>query len=68
LFLLIANSSADFRVLYQLFRADSNGVEQAYELFPGYDNLKDTDGDGYGDAVIDSTLNSGRADAFVRAK
>ena len=61
------HSSADFRVLYQLFRADSNEVEQAYELFPGYDNLKDTNGDGYGDTVIDSTLNNGRADAFVRS-
>jgi len=61
------HSSADFRVLYQLFRTDSNGVEQAYELFPGYDNLKDTDGDGYGDSVVDSTLNNGRADAFVRS-
>jgi len=61
------HSSADFRVLYQLFRVDSNGVEQAYELFPGYDNLTDTNGDGYGDKVIDSTLNNGRSDAFVRS-
>ena len=61
------HSSADFRVLYQLFRADSNGVEQAYELFPGYDNLTDTNGDGYGDSVVDATLNNGRADAFVRS-
>ena len=59
------HSSADFRVLYQLFRVDSNGVEQAFELFPGYDNLKDTDDDGYGDTVIDSKKNSGRADAYV---
>jgi len=61
------HSSADFRVLYQLFRADSNQVEQAYELFPGYDNLTDTNGDGYGDSVVDSTLNNGRPDAFVRS-
>ena len=61
------HSSADFRVLYQLFRADSNGVEQAYELFPGYDNLRDTDGDGFGDSIVDATLNSGRSDAFVRS-
>jgi hypothetical protein len=61
------HSSADFRVLYQLFRTDSNGVEQAYELFPGYDNLKDTDNDGFGDLIIDNTKNSGRADAFVPA-
>ena len=59
------HSSADFRVLYQLFRVDSTGVEQAFELFPGYDNLRDTDDDGYGDTIIDSNKNSGRADAFV---
>jgi len=59
------HSSADFRVLYQLFRVDSTGVEQAFELFPGYDNLRDTDDDGYGDTIIDVTKNSGRADAFV---
>jgi hypothetical protein len=61
------HSSADFRVLYQLFRADSSEVEQAFELFPGYDNLKDTNGDGFGDTIIDSTRNSGRPDAFVPA-
>ena len=59
------HSSADFRVLYQLFRADSTDVEQTFELFPGYDNLKDTDSDGYGDTVIDVNLNSGRADSFI---
>jgi hypothetical protein len=61
------HSSADFRVLYQLFKADSSEVEQSFELFPGYDNLKDTDGDGFGDEVIDSSLNSGRADSFIPA-
>jgi hypothetical protein len=61
------HSSADFRVLYELFRVDSSGIEQSFELFPGYDNLTDTDGDGFGDKVIDSTKNSGRADAFVPA-
>jgi len=61
------HSSADFRVLYQLFRADSLEVEQSFELFPGYDNLKDTNGDGFGDTVIDSTRNSGRPDAVVPA-
>ena len=61
------HSSADFRVLYELFRADSSNVEQSFELFPGYDNLIDTDGDGYGDVVIDTNKNSGRADANVPA-
>jgi hypothetical protein len=59
------HSSADFRVLYQLFRADSTDVEQTFELFPGYDNMRDTDSDGYGDTVIDTNLNSGRADSFI---
>ena len=49
------HASADFRVLYQLFRTDSGGIETTYQLFPGYNNLKDTDGDGFGDEVIDNT-------------
>ena len=61
------HSSADFRVLYELFRVDSNGIEQAFELFPGFDNLTDTNGDGFGDKVVDSVLNNGKSDAFVRA-
>ena len=32
---------------------------------PGFDNLNDTDGDGFGDQVIDSSKNTGRPDAFV---
>ena len=61
------HSSADFRVLYQLFKVDSSQIEQSFELFPGYDNLKDTNGDGFGDTIINSTRNSGRSDAFVTA-
>ena len=61
------HSSADFRVLYQLIRNDSEDVDQAYVAFPGYDNLEDTDGDGFGDLVIDSSKNSGRPDAKVVA-
>jgi len=59
-------SEADFRVLYRLFKSDSSEISQTYDLFPGYDNLRDTDGDGYGDVVIDSSKNSGRPDAYVR--
>jgi hypothetical protein len=58
--------SADFRVLYSLIRPNSSEVNQSFELFPGYDNLKDTTGDGYGDTVINSTNNDGLPDAFVR--
>jgi hypothetical protein len=59
-------AESDFRVLYQLFRPDSSEIDQSFVLFPGYDNLRDTDGDGFGDTIIDSSRNSGRADAFVR--
>ena len=59
------DSSADFRVLYQLFRQDGSETELSYELFPGFDNLNDTDGDGFGDQVIDPSKNSGKPDAFV---
>ena len=58
---------ADFRVFYRLFKADSSDIPQSYTPFPGYDNLIDTDGDGFGDLVIDQNKNSGRADAFVTA-
>lgn len=61
------NSSSDFRVLYKLIRPDSSEVEQTYELFPGYSNLKDTDGDGIGDSVIDTYLNDGSPDVQTRA-
>ena len=57
--------NADFRVFYKLFKADSSEITQKFVPFPGYDNMKDTDGDGFGDEVIDPNKNSGRADAFV---
>ena len=34
-------------------------------MFPGFDNLLDTDGDGFGDEVINAARNSGRPDAKV---
>ena len=39
--------------------------EQSYELFPGFDNLRDTTGDGFGDQVISVARNNGRPDAKV---
>jgi hypothetical protein len=57
--------TSDMRVLYRIFVEDSANVEPAFELFPGYDNLVDTDDDGFGDRVIDASKNSGRSDAFV---
>ena len=56
---------ADIRVFYRLFTADSSEVSQTYRAFPGYKNLIDTDGDGFGDQVIDPALNDGTADAKV---
>jgi len=61
-----AQPEADFRVFYRLFTADSSEVSQTYRAFPGYDNLIDTDGDGFGDDIIDLGLNNGKADAYVK--
>jgi hypothetical protein len=56
------HESADFRVLYSLFRPDSSEVEQSFELFPGYDNLTST---ASGLSVVDPSLNNGKPDSFV---
>ena len=58
------DSTADFRVLYRLFKTDSSEVEQSYELFPGYDNLRDV---GIDKIIVDPKLNSGRPDTLVPA-
>ena len=60
-------NSADFRALFKIFRVDSEGVEPTFNLFPGFDNLNDTDGDGFGDDVRDAGKNSGKPDALVPA-
>ena len=59
--------SNDIRVLYRLLRTDTLSQESTYELFPGYDNMTDTTGDGFGDQVIDPKLNNGKPDRFVPA-
>ena len=61
------DSSADFRVLYKLSRTDSSNVNQTFELFPGFDNTTDTDGDGFGDKIINPINNSGRPDSNIPA-
>jgi len=58
-------SSSDFRVLYRLFRSDSSEINQCFELFPGYLNLTDSNGDGLGETVIDKYLNDGSSDVFI---
>ena len=57
--------TADIRCLYRVFRAASSNVEPQFELFPGYLNLRDTDGDGFGDEIIDVAKNDGRPDKRV---
>jgi hypothetical protein len=57
---------ADFRAYYRLFTADSTEVSQSYRPFPGYNNLIDTDGDGFGDEIIDPNMSDGRPDAYVK--
>ena len=58
-------NECDFRVLYQIFKVGSGEVEPSFELFPGYENLRDTDGDGFGDLIINPDLNNGNPDAYV---
>ena len=60
------NTSADFRVLYSLVRSESDAESDNFDLFPGYDNLDDTTGDGFGDKVVDPAKNDGKPDAFVK--
>ncbi len=55
---------SDFRVLYTTVKADSSEIEQSYELFPGYDNLKQTT---EGFLIVDPSKNSGLPDRKVRA-
>ena len=57
---------ADFRVYYRLFSADASEVSQVYRPFPGYKNMIDLDGDGFGDEMIDISKCDGTADAYVK--
>ena len=56
------HESADFRALYRLFKTDSSEVDQSYELFPGFNNLKNV---GIDKIVVDPKLNDGRPDVPV---
>ncbi len=57
--------TADIRALFRIFPVDSGNTKPSFVLFPGFDNLTDTDGDNFGDQVIDPTKNSGRPDQQV---
>ena len=59
------HETADFRVLYNLIKADSDDVEQSFKLFPGYDNTSYSDDNGF--FVVDESKNSGLPDSFVPA-
>ncbi|AOV62054.1 virulence-associated structural protein [Synechococcus phage S-CAM7] len=62
------DETADFRVCYRLFGADTQGsTEPSWVLFPGYDNLLDTTGNGIGDKIIDVSKFSGLPNKKVRA-
>ena len=68
IFTAYRGSSSDIRVLYSLRRTtDISENMEEFELFPGYDNLTDSTGDGFGDVVIDPSKNDGKPDAFVPA-
>jgi len=57
------HESSDIRVLYRLFREDSSGTSQSYDLFPGYKNLVK---DGNNNLIVqDESKNDGRPDFFV---
>ena len=56
------HESADIRVLYSLIRPDSSEVEEEFELFPGYENLRSVS-TGY--EVIDPNKNTGHSDVNI---
>ncbi len=59
------HSSNDIRLLYRLIRSDGVTSEAPYELFPGFRNMNDTTGDGFGDQIINVRDSDGTPDRFV---
>ena len=59
LFAAFRPPAADIRVLYRLFRADTDSLDKVFELMPGFENL---DSSGF---VISEKNNSGRPDRNV---
>ena len=66
-FAAFRHNTSDIRVLYRLIRSDGVVSESPYELFPGFRNLTDTTGDGFGDQLINSRDSDGTPDRFVPA-
>jgi hypothetical protein len=61
------DQTADMRVLYKLYGVDSTGAtEPTWELFPGFNNMLDTNADGFGDTIIDTSKNNGLPNRRVR--
>ena len=53
--------------MYRLIRSDGVIADAPYELFPGFRNLTDTTGDGFGDQLINGKASDGTPDRFVSA-
>ena len=66
-FAAFRHNTNDIRVLYRLIRTDETNIESPYELFPGFRNLTDTTGDGFGDQLINAKNSDGTPDRFVPA-
>ena len=66
-FAAFRHNTSDIRLLYRLIRSDGVMSEAPYELFPGFRNLTDTTGDGFGDELINAKDSDGTPDRFVPA-
>ena len=66
-FAAFRHNTSDIRVLYRLIRSDGVIADAPYELFPGFRNLTDTTGDGFGDQLINGKDSDGTPDRFVPA-
>ena len=50
-----------------MFGVDSLGAtEPTWELFPGFTNMLDTNSDGFGDTIVDTSKNNGLPNRRVR--
>jgi hypothetical protein len=66
-FAAFRHNTNDIRVMYRLIRTDGVIADSPYELFPGFKNMTDTTGDGFGDQLIDAKNSDGTPDRFVPA-
>ena len=66
-FAAFRHNTNDIRVLYRLIRTDGLITDSPFELFPGFKNMTDTTGDGFGDQLINAKDSDGTPDRFVPA-